>query len=86
MLAFQKILVSLRYFFRFNFIALKKMLIAERYELSRIHIRILINVMHCAIWYHMYNLKNVKNTNRGVLILVKLHASACNFIKINTPP
>ena len=32
--------------------------------------------MCCAIWYHMYNLKNVKNTQ----------AEACNFTKINTPP
>ena len=30
--------------------------------------------------------KNVKNTYGGVLILVKLLASACNFAKINTPP
>ena len=34
--------------------------------------------MRCAIWYHLYNLKNVKNTHGGVLILVKF--------KINTPP
>ena len=27
--------------------------------------------MLCAIWYHMYNLKNVKNTHGGVLLLVK---------------
>ena len=40
----------------------------------------------CAIWYYSYNLKNVKNTHGGVLILVKLQASACNFTKINTPP
>ena len=37
-----------------------------------------INVVHCAIWYHLYNLKNVKNIHGGVLILVKLQASACN--------
>ena len=43
-------------------------------------------VMRCAIWYHLYNLKNVKNTHGGVLILVKLQASADNFTKINTPP
>ena len=43
-------------------------------------------VMRCAIWYHLYNSKNVKNTHGGVLILVKLQAEACNFIKINTPP
>ena len=28
--------------------------------------------MRCAIWYHFYNLKNVKSTHGGVLILVKL--------------
>ena len=38
-------------------------------------------VMLCAIWYHLYNLKNVKNTHGGVLILVKLQAT-----KINTSP
>ena len=32
-------------------------------------------VVRCAIWYHLYNLKNVKNTHGGVLILVKLQAS-----------
>ena len=37
-------------------------------------------------WYHLYNLKNVENTHGGVLILVKLQASACTFTKINTPP
>ena len=31
--------------------------------------------MRCAIWYHMYNLKNVKNTHREVLVT-----------KSNTPP
>ena len=35
--------------------------------------------MRCAIWYHLYNLKNVKNTHGGVL-------KACNFTKSNTPP
>ena len=43
-------------------------------------------VMRCAIWYHLYNMKNAKNTHGGVLILVKFQASACNFTKINTPP
>ena len=27
-------------------------------------------VMRCTIWYHLYNLKNVKNNLGGVLILV----------------
>ena len=42
--------------------------------------------MHCAIWYHLYNLKHVKNTHGGVLLLVKFKALACNFTKSNTPP
>ena len=36
------------------------------------------------IWYHLYNLKNVKKTHRGVLILVKLQTKAFNFTKSNT--
>ena len=28
----------------------------------------------CAIWYHLYNLENVKSTHEGVLLLVKLQA------------
>ena len=43
-------------------------------------------VVLCAIWYHSYNLKNVKNTHGGVLLLVKLQAEACNFTKSSTPP
>ena len=43
-------------------------------------------VIRCATWYHLYNLKSVKNTHGGVLPLVKLHASANNFAKSNTPP
>ena len=42
--------------------------------------------MRCAIWYHLCNIKNVKNTNGGVLILVTLQVKACNFTKIDTPP
>ena len=36
-------------------------------------------VMRCAIWYHLYNIKNLKNTHGGVLLLG-------NFTKSNTPP
>ena len=32
--------------------------------------------MRYVILYHLYNFKNVKNTHGGVLILVKLQASA----------
>ena len=41
--------------------------------------------MRCAIWYHLYNLKNVSNTHGGVILLVKLQAKDCNFTK-STPP
>ena len=44
------------------------------------------HVVLCAIWYHSYNLKSVKNTHGVVLLLVKLQASACNFTESNTPP
>ena len=45
-----------------------------------------IYVVLCAIQYHVHNLKNMKNTNGGLLLLVKLQANACNFTKSNTPP
>ena len=32
--------------------------------------------MLCAIWYHLYNLKNMRNTHGGELLLVKLQAPA----------
>ena len=35
--------------------------------------------MRCAIWYHLYNLENAKNTHGGVLLLVQLQALAKNF-------
>ena len=41
--------------------------------------------MRCAIRYHLHNLKNVKNTHEGVLVLVKLQ-KACNFTESNTAP
>ena len=40
-------------------------------------IQVSLYVMRCAIWNHLYNLKNVKNTHGGVLISVT---------KINTLP
>ena len=33
--------------------------------------------MRCAIWYHLYNLKNVKNTHGGVTLL---HACFSRFL------
>ena len=37
------------------------------------------NEMLCAIWYHFYNLNNVKSTHGGVLLLVKLQVETFNF-------
>ena len=31
--------------------------------------KIIFDEMRCAIWYHLHNLKNVKNTHGGVLLL-----------------
>ena len=47
---------------------------------------VILHVMPCAIWYHLHNLKNVKSTHGGVLLLIMLQAFACNFTKSNTPP
>ena len=44
---------------------------------ARKHIRLRTYVRFCAIWYHLYNFKNVKNTPGGVLHLVKLQAQVC---------
>ena len=35
----------------------------------------------CAIWYNLYDLKNVKNTHGGMLLLVKLQAF-CRLLNI----
>ena len=37
-------------------------------------------VMRCTIWYHLYNLKNVKNIYDRVLLLVKLQTYQCDFL------
>ena len=41
--------------------------------------------MTYVIWYHLYNFKNMENTHREVLLLVKLQVSACNFTISNNP-
>ena len=38
--------------------------------------------MLCAIWYHFYNLKDVKNTHGGVLLLVKSQGVFFTFLKL----
>ena len=50
---------------------------------SSVRSRNFLYVMHCAIWYHLYNLKNVKNADGGVLLLVKLQAEICNLTRSN---
>ena len=34
--------------------------------------------MPCTILYHLYNLKNVKNTHGGALFVAKLQVSGCH--------
>ena len=41
-------------------------------------------MMVCAIWYHLYNLKNVKNIYGGMFFLIKLHAPA-SLLKVTRP-
>ena len=41
------------------------------------------NALLYAIRYHLYNLKNTKNTHGGVLLLLKLQAKS--FTKSNNP-
>ena len=38
--------------------------------------------MRCAIWYHLYNLKNEKNTHGGVLLLVSCRLTPATLLKI----
>ena len=38
-----------------------------------------------AIWHHLCNLKNMKNSYEGALLLVKLWVEAINFTKSNSP-
>ena len=39
----------------------------------------------CAYWHHLYNLKNVKNTRRGVSLLVQLQAQLATLLKVTLP-
>ena len=41
--------------------------------------------MLCTIYYQKCNLKSMKNTEGGVLLLVKLQGEAFNFTRSNTP-
>ena len=46
------------------------------------HMKVQVYMMRCAIWYHLQNLKNVKNTHGGMLLLVKLQAEASPFFRV----
>ena len=63
--------------------ALQSWLIYFKYQTSQncsiTMLVVSIRVMPCAIWYHLCNLKNVKNTYGGLLLLVEMQAWACNF-------
>ena len=42
-------------------------------------------LVRCPIWYHLYDLKNLKNTHGEVLLLVKLQAEVLileNLLKV----
>ena len=56
------------------------------FELVFAYINIYLYVVRYVIYHHVHNLKDVRNTHGGVLLLVKLQAEACNFTKSNTPP
>ena len=63
--------------------ALQSSLIYFKYQTSQncsiTMLVVSIRVMPCAIWYHLCNFKNVKNTHGGLLLLVEMQAWACNF-------
>ena len=50
----------------------------------RLHSYIICDVLRDLVPFVQF--KNVKNTQGGVLLLVKLQPSACNFTTSNTPP
>ena len=52
----------------------KQILLSVTIVLVSLFERKTVNEILSAIWYHLYNLKNPKNTNGGVLLLVKLQA------------
>ena len=37
-------------------------------KLSNLGLAVSSYLLRCAIWYHLYNFKNVKNTHGGVLV------------------
>ena len=62
--------------FFFIIISATTNIIANSTKSSYGKIYVFLIVMLCAIWFHFYILKNVKNTHGGVLLSVKLQAPA----------
>ena len=52
------------------------------YEHDLRHERVKVCQMLCAIWYHLFNFKKVKNTHGGMTLLVKLQTY---FTESNAP-
>ena len=44
----------------------------SKFELVFACLIVEVFAMLCGTWYHLYSLKNVKNNNGGVILLVKL--------------
>ena len=46
-------------------------LVFTRIPVMNARIRV-VTVIFCAIWYHLYNFKDMKNTHGGMLLLLRL--------------
>ena len=63
--------------------------IDSRFRPNGFRIKVCTSNIHLwcfAIWYHLYNLQNVKKTYGGMLLLVKLQDSVCKFTKSKMTP
>ena len=66
--------VDFLYVVRYSWIQLFNLVQFHGYGQAQLDMTEVIPNQHetlCAIWYHFYNLKNVRNTHGGVLLLVK---------------
>ena len=50
--------------------------------MKKTNFRLALYVMCCAMWDHLHNLKNVKNTHGRMLLLVKLQAKPATLLKV----
>ena len=63
----------------------RRVLIPLRNVLNMLYIVYETEVTSCTIWYHLYNLKNVKAIHGVVLISAKFLSEASNLTKSSTP-